>query len=84
MNKIILTGLAVTSLSLASYATDCTWTGASDNNWSNTANWVGGTLPETSVNTGELINQNNNIYFHIKIGNQLEIAHAAIVISNKY
>jgi hypothetical protein len=45
MNKNIIIGLAMFLLSIAAYATDYTWTGASDNNWSNTANWVEGTLP---------------------------------------
>jgi hypothetical protein len=60
-NNIIAMGLASFAV-VASYATDYTWTGASDNNWSNTANWAGGTLPQTAP-SGELANNGNNIIF---------------------
>ena len=60
MNKKLICVAVLASLSAASYATDYTWTGASDNNWSNTANWAGGALP--AVNTdGEIYSDANNV-----------------------
>jgi len=47
MNKTALFAAMVSILISAStvQATDYTWNGTADNNWSNTANWVGNTLP---------------------------------------
>ena len=52
--------LAVCFATTFAHATLYTWTGGTDNNWANTANWLGGTKPAVDAN-GSVYNSTNTI-----------------------
>jgi hypothetical protein len=58
LRKLCAAGLAVCMANIAG-AASYLWTGAADNDWNNTANWAGGTVPILA--TGDLLGNNDTI-----------------------